>query len=158
MTNNQQQLISNLEKLLQGKGAHASFSDAVAQLPAEMRGKTVPLIPYSIWQLVEHIRIAQWDMLEYCRNPSHSSPSWPDEYWPKETAPASPEHWQQSLDHIASDTGAFLQLLHSSDDICRLIPHADGQTLLQEALQIGDHTAYHTAEIIMLRRLLGCWQ
>ena len=150
-------LIEEIIKLLNGGGAHASLEDALDGLPAELRGVRPDNLPYSIWQLVEHIRIALWDMLEFSRDPNHQSPKWPDEYWPKEIAPANENAWNSSVQQIESDLEQFIGLLRSGD-IYQRLPHGDGQSILREALQIADHNAYHTAEIIMIRRLLGAWK
>ncbi|RVU02027.1 DinB family protein [Mucilaginibacter limnophilus] len=157
MENNQELLIAELVKLLQGGMAHAGFKDAVEGLPADLRGAKPENVPYSIWQLVEHIRIAQWDMLEFSRDANHKSPKWPDEYWPAETAPAGEDEWNKSLTQIENDLEAFISLLKEGD-LYKPFPHGEGQTLLREALQIADHTSYHTGEIIALRRILGAWK
>lgn len=150
-------LIPELIKLLKGGSAHAPFKDAVKGLPAELRGAKTKKLPYTIWQIVEHIRIAQWDMLEFSRDAEHESPEWPDGYWPKEPAPANDAAWRKSLKQIDSDLEEFIELLKTAD-LYAPIPHGDGQTVLREALQIADHTAYHTGEIIVIRRLLGAWK
>jgi len=150
-------LIAELINLLQGGGAHATFKAAVKGLPIEMRGAKTKKLPYTIWQIVEHIRIAQWDMLEFSRDAEHKSPKWPDEYWPKAAAPTSDAAWRKSIKQIESDLEEFIILLNKSD-LYAPIPHGDGQTILREALQIADHTAYHTGEIIVIRRLLGAWK
>jgi hypothetical protein len=150
-------LITELINLLQGGGAHVSLKDAVKGLPAAMRGVKTKDLPYSIWQLVEHIRIAQWDMLEFSKDGAHQSPKWPAEYWPKEAAPASDAAWRKSIKQIESDLEQFTSLMKKAD-IYAPIPHGTGQTILREALQIADHNAYHTAEIVVIRRLLGVWK
>ncbi|MFF5381240.1 DinB family protein [Pedobacter suwonensis] len=150
-------LITELKKLLQGGGAHVGFKDAVAGLPLNLLGEKPSHLPYSIWQLVEHIRIAQWDMLEFSRDGSHQSPKWPDGYWPKELAPKDEATWSNALRQIDDDLQAFIALLDSSD-LYGHIPHGDGQRILTEALQIADHNAYHIAEIVIIRRLLGAWK
>jgi hypothetical protein len=150
-------LINELIKLLEGGGAHATLKDALTGLPAELRGVKPNNLPYSIWQLAEHIRIAQWDMLEFSKDGSHQSPKWPDDYWPKDAEPANEEAWDKTIDQINADRAKFIDLLKSGD-IYKLIPHGEGQTILREALQIADHNAYHTSEIILLRRLLGAWK
>ncbi|MBS1501016.1 MAG: DinB family protein [Bacteroidetes bacterium] len=149
-------LVNELLKLLSGGSAHMGFNDAVDGLPAELRSVKPDNLPYSIWQLVEHIRIAQWDMLEFSKGENHKSPDWPEGYWPKEPAPASDEAWERSLKQIGDDLGEFTALLKRGD-IYRAFPHGHGQSILREALQIADHNAYHTAEIIVIRRLLGAW-
>lgn len=152
------ELVKTLEQLLAGGQAHATFDDAVKHLPAKLRGVVPEGMPYSIWQLVEHIRITQWDILEFSRDPKHQSPSWPEGYWPKETAPADEAAWKKCLAQIKSDLNEFIELLKDPDvDLYAPFPHGDGQHLLREALLIADHTSYHTGEIIVLRRLLGAW-
>jgi hypothetical protein len=153
------ELVKTLEQFLTEGHAHATFDDAVKQLPAKLRGVVPEGMPYSIWQLVEHIRITQWDILEFSRNAKHQSPSWPDEYWPKETAPDSDAAWKKCLAQIKSDLKEFIGLLKApKTDLYAPFPHGDGQHLLREALLIADHTSYHTGEIIVLRRLLGAWK
>jgi len=150
-------LISELVKLLEGGGAHATLKDALDGVPADARGVKPHGLPYSIWQLAEHIRIAQWDMLEFSKDGSHQSPKWPDDYWPKESSPADDATWDKTIQQINTDRDEFIALLKSGD-IYTKIPHGDGQTILREALQVADHNAYHTAEIVLLRRLLGNWK
>jgi len=149
-------LIQELIKLLEGGTAHAGFSEAIEGLDPKLRGVKPGGMPYSIWQLVEHIRIAQWDMLEFSKSADHKSPKWPNEYWPKELAPKNEEAWEQSIEQIENDREAFIKLLQTQN-IYERIPHGDGQTILREALQIADHNSYHTGEIIVIRRLLGSW-
>jgi hypothetical protein len=150
-------LINELIKLLEGRGAHATLKDALANVPADMRGVKPNNLPYSIWQLAEHIRIAQWDMLEFSKDASHNSPKWPDGYWPQESNPPDDAAWEKTIQQINTDRDEFIALL-KSEDIYASIPHGTGQSILREALQIADHTAYHAAEIILLRRLLGIWK
>jgi hypothetical protein len=150
-------LIDELIKMLEGGGAHATLKDALEGIPAEMRGVKPHNLPYSIWQLAEHIRIAQWDMLEFSKDGSHQSPKWPYDYWPKESEPADDETWDKTIEQINSDREKFIALLKTGN-IYAKIPHGDGQSILREALQIADHNSYHTSEIILLRRLLGIWK
>ena len=150
-------LINELIKLLEGGGAHAILKDALDGLPADLRGVKPHNLPYSIWQLAEHIRIAQWDMLEFSKDGNHQSPKWPDDYWPKESCPADDEAWEKTIQQLNNDRDEFIELLKSGD-IYANIPHGDGQSILREALQMADHTSYHTSEIILLRRLLGAWK
>jgi hypothetical protein len=150
-------LIKEITKLLMGGGAHATLKDALADLPANLRGVKVDKLPYSIWQLVEHIRIAQWDMLRFCMEPNHKSPKWPDDYWPKETAPEDDEAWNDSIEQINNDLDEFIGILEHSN-LYEPIPGGSGQTILLEAFQIADHTSYHTGEIIAMRRLLDAWK
>lgn len=156
MEKNDQLIINELVKLLQGGSAHAGFKKAVDGLPAELRGVKAYNLPYTIWQLVEHIRIAQWDMLEFSKEGNHQSPKWPDDYWPKETAPANNTAWEQSIKQIEAELDEFVKLIKHSN-VYAPIPHGSGQTILREALQVADHTAYHIAEIIIIRRLLNAW-
>src|SRR5579872_2691296 len=152
-------VIRELEAALNGGHAHASFEDAVKKVDHKRLGETPGGLPYSIWQLVEHIRISQWDILEFSRNPKHVSPDWPDGYWPKEKTPLHATDWERSLDRIRADRKAFIELLHEAgDEIHTPFPHGDGQSLFREAVLIIDHTSYHTGEIIVLRRLLNDWK
>jgi len=157
MDNQNKKLVAELSKLLLGGNAHADLKDALADLPADLRGKIPDNLPYSIWQLLEHIRIAQWDMLNFCIDPNHKSPKWPDEYWPKEVEPKDNDTWKDSIKEINNDRDEFISLLEKGD-LYQPIPGGSGQTILQEALQMADHTSYHVAEIIVLRRLLGAWK
>lgn len=150
-------LIAALTKLLLGGSAHVSLHGALKGLNPVLRGVKPAYTPYSIWQLVVHIRIAQWDMLQFCKDMSHRSPKWPDEYWPKESAPPDDNAWHGALQQINSNLEEFIELMEHSN-IYQPIPHGKGQTILQEALQIADHNAYHIAEIITLRRILGDWK
>jgi uncharacterized damage-inducible protein DinB len=152
-------LIQNLKELLAGGHAHVSFEDAVKQLPADLQGVTPSGMPYSIWQLVEHIRITQWDILEFSRKPDHVSPEWPSGYWPKEKAPANAAAWKKSLEQIRQDRKAFISLLEQPDaDLYTPFAWGDGQNLLREAMLIADHTSYHTGEIVVLRRMMKAWE
>lgn len=152
-------IVDELIFLLNRGNAHAGFDDAVNGLQEAVLGKKPQGMPYSIWQLVEHIRITQWDILEFSRDSQHQSPEWPAGYWPKEAAPKSMAAFRESVQQIEQDKKAFIALLKDpTNDIYEPFPHGDGQTLLREALVIADHTAYHTGEIIVLRRLLGAWR
>jgi hypothetical protein len=157
MKNEHDVLIAELIKLLNGGSAHASLDEALDGLPAKLRGVKPDNLPYSIWQLVEHIRIAQWDMLKFSRDEKHESPQWPEGYWVKDVAPKDDADWESSLKQIKDDLNEFIDLLKGGD-IYKAIPHGDGQSILREALQIADHNGYHTAEIIVIRRLLGDWK
>jgi hypothetical protein len=151
-------VIKALKELLNGGHAHATFEDAVKEIPVKLRGEVPENMPYSIWQLVEHIRITQWDILEFSSNPKHQSPSWPDEYWPKERAPKDAQSWKESIAQINRERKEFIKLLEAPGaDLYTPFAHGAGQNLLREAMLIADHTSYHTGEIIVLRRLLGNW-
>jgi hypothetical protein len=155
------ELRRELITLLDGGKAHASFDDAVKDFPAKLRGVVPEGLPYSGWQIVEHLRIAQRDILEFSDNAdgSYKSMKWPDDYWPKAAAPADEKAWDESLKQIRADRKAFDKLLHGADDaeLVKAFAWGDGQNLLHEALLIADHNAYHTGELIVARRLLGAW-
>jgi uncharacterized damage-inducible protein DinB len=155
-------LKKELKALLDGGQAHATFDDAVKNMPATLRGIVPDGLPYSAWQIVEHMRIAQNDILEFSDNAEggYKAKKWPDAYWPKEAAPLSEDAWEKTIALIAEDRSAFEKLLEDADDAALVEPFAwgDGQTLLREALLIADHDAYHTGELIVLRRLLGAWK
>lgn len=147
---------AHLVQLLEGRQAHLSFEAAVQDLPVALRGVQPAHVPYSIWQLVDHIRIAQWDILGFSRDAAHQSPPWPAGYWAPDAAPATDAAWDEALAQIGRDRAAFVALLHEpGHDLYAPLAHGDGQTLLREALLIADHTAYHVGQIVLLRRLLG---
>lgn len=145
-------------KLLEGRDAHASLDDAVKDFPMQLRGAKPERAPHSAWQLLEHIRIAQWDILEFCRDPKHVSPQWPEGYWPKEDAPPDDAAWRKSVDGTRSGLKAMRDLVaDKQNDLFAPIPHGAGQTLLREALLVADHTAYHTGQLVLLRQVLEAW-
>jgi len=157
MDHNNKTLVNELSKLLLGGSAHADLKTAIKGLPADLRGVIPDKLPYSIWQLIEHIRIAQWDMLHFCKDADHESPKWPDEYWPKEAAPKNAAAWDDAVEQINNDLDEFIALLEHTD-LYLQVPGGSGQTYLLEALQMADHTAYHVGEIIAIRRLLSAWK
>jgi DinB superfamily len=155
---NQKALLAELTSLLTKGNAHATFEDAIADLTPKIWNQHVPNVPYTIWQLVEHIRIAQWDIVEFSIDPDHESPEFPEGYWPHRDATADEEQWQEALDHIRQTRQRFLHLLHApGTDLLARLPHGTGQTILREAFLIADHAAYHIGEIILIRRLLRAW-
>ena len=154
---NDKTLKAELTKLLLGGSAHISLNDALKNLKPDLRGVKPDNMPYTIWQLVEHIRIAQWDMLLFCKDEEHKSPKWPDEYWVKDRAPADESAWDGAVSQIDSELDEFIELLEHSN-LYQKIPHGDGQTILREALQMADHNAYHIGEILAIRRILGDWE
>jgi len=156
MDNHDKIITAELTKLLLGGSAHVSLQDALKNLKPELRGVKPDHMPYSIWQLVEHIRIAQWDMLQFCKDAEHKSPKWPDDYWPKENVPANEGAWSGAIGQINSDLDEFIELMEHSD-LYQKLQHGDGQTILREALQMADHNAYHIGEIIAIRRILSDW-
>lgn len=138
--------------------AHATFDQAVEGLPPESRGKVPRGAEYSPWQLLEHLRIAQWDILEFSRNPKHKSPAWPEGYWPKEKAPADAKAWDRSLREFRRDLKKMVEMVRDDEtDLFARIPHGEGQTILREALLLADHNAYHVGQLVLVRRLLGVW-
>jgi DinB superfamily len=156
---NDKLLRKHLINLLEGGDAHATFDDAVAGLPAALQGKTPKGAEHSPWQLLEHLRIAQWDILEFAVNPKHKSPKWPEGYWPKIAEPPDHKAWQKSVQAFRSDVKRFTRLLaNDSTDLFAKIPHGDGQTVLRQALLAADHNAYHLGQLVLVRRLLGVWK
>lgn len=153
-------LRKQLVALLKGGQAHATFDDAIKDLPPDMRGTVPPDLPYSAWQLLEHLRIAQHDILNFSAPPTggYHPIQWPDAYWPKTPNPPSPEAWDHSIRAIQSDLKTFIALIENpSSDLFKPFRWGDGQNLLREALLVADHTAYHLGELVVLRRLLGAW-
>jgi hypothetical protein len=152
-------LRDELVRLLSGEGAHADFEAAVQDFPSEMRSAKPAGTPHSAWELLEHLRIAQWDMLEFSRDPKHKSPDWPSGYWPPQPAPPDEAAWERSVAQFRSDREAMKKLVSDpKSDLFARIAHGKGQTLLREALQMADHNAYHVGELVFLRRLLGAWK
>jgi len=155
-------LEKELIALLEGGHAHATFEDAVRGFPEKLRGVVPEGLPYSGWQILEHLRFTQRDMLDFSDNEdgSYKEHKWPEAYWPKEVAPPSEKAWQGAIDAIHADRKAFVKLLQGANETELVKPFAwgDGQSLLKEALQIADHNAYHIGELIVIRRLLGAWK
>jgi hypothetical protein len=145
--------------LLRGGHAHVQFDRAVAGMPYRLQGRRPRGLPYSPWQLLEHIRISLWDMLEFSRSRHHVSPKWPDEYWPKNPAPPGPSSWVKSVAAVRKDMRTMERLVADpkTDPYARL-PWGTGQSVMLEALQIADHNAYHLGQLIVVRRLLGAWK
>jgi hypothetical protein len=156
-----EELRKQLVALLDGGQAHATFEDAVKDFPVELRGVVPDGLPYSAWQLLEHMRLAQRDILNFSAPPTggYRGLKWPDAYWPKETVPASKDAWDQSVAAIEADRSKFKELITKPGaDLAKPFLWGNGQNLLREALLIADHQAYHTGEMILLRRLLGAWK
>ncbi len=152
-------IVDNLIHLIEKGNAHASLDNALQDMPYSVLGKRPENLPYSIWQLAEHIRIAQWDILEFSKSAKHVSPKWPDGYWPKEAEPSSDAAWRKCVDAIKADRQEFIDLIkNAGDDLYKPFEHGDGQSLLKEALVLADHNSYHTGEIIIIRRLLKAWK
>lgn len=148
-------------ELLKGKNAHIDFDSAISRIPVAHRGRKLPGSPHTLWQLLEHIRIAQWDILEFSRNPEHVSPKWPDGYWPsseaaiESAAPPSEAAWRKSVAAVRAGLVAMQDLVaNPKSDLLTPLAHGDGQTLLREALLVADHNAYHLGQLVLLRKML----
>ena len=150
------QLRTHVQRLLDWHDAHASFEDAVSGIPAEFRGRQPAGLPYSPWQLLEHLRLAQEDILAFCVNPAYEEKSWPEGYWPGSAAPVG-DAWERSVEGFRVDREALKELA-SKADLFAAIPHGTGQTYLRELLLVADHNAYHIGELVVVRRLLGIWR
>ena len=151
-------LRQHLVKLLKGGDAHADFEQAIQDFPAELRGKTPEGAEHSPWEVLEHLRIAQWDILDFSRNPDYQERKWPQDYWPATPAPPDPKSWDRSVSAFCEDLKAMCSLIEDeSTNLYARIPHGNGQTILREALVVADHNAYHLGEMVLLRRLLGAW-
>lgn len=157
--NRDRQLRAHVVYLLRGKGAHLDFEKSIAELPADLRGAEPLKMPHSPWQLLEHLRICQWDILEYCRDPNHVSPNFPDGYWPQSADPPSDHAWDECVAAFRSDLQTMIDLVDDPEtDLLAQIPHGkQGHTILREALLVADHNAYHLGQMVMVRRALGAW-
>jgi hypothetical protein len=146
-------------RLLDWKEAHAGYDAAIAGIPPDRRGSAPSGLPYSPWQLIEHLRITQHDILDFCRNPKYEEMNWPDDYWPADTAPPSADAWDESIRRFREDRDALKALAADPQiDLAATIPHGTAQTYLRELLLVADHSAYHVGELIVVRRLLGIWK
>ncbi len=153
-----QSLREHLLYLLRGGGAHVDFDSAIADLPARLRGAKTPGVPHSPWRLIEHMRIAQWDILEFSRDPKHVSPAFPVGYWPADDAPPDDAAWERCVTAFRSDLKAIQDMVvDNATDLLARIPHGDGQTILREVLLVADHNSYHIGQLVVLRRALGAW-
>ncbi len=156
--NQDQALREHLLYLLRGGGAHLDFESAIAGLPVEFRGVRPAGVPHTPWRLLEHMRIAQWDILEFSRNPRHASPEFPDGYWPQGDAPPDEAAWERSAAAFRADLQAMQTLVADhATDLFAPIPHGTGQTILREALLVADHNSYHLGQLVVVRRALGAW-
>jgi len=152
-------LRAQLADFLDWKSAHVGFDDALTGLPAKSRGVVPKGFAHSIWQVVEHIRLAQHDILDFSRNPRYQELKWPDDYWPASPVPKSSAVWNRALADYRTERRAMQRLVATPRiDLLAKIPHGSGQTVLREVLLVADHTAYHVAQIVDLRRALGIWQ
>jgi len=151
-------LREHLLYLLRGGGAHLDFEKAIAGLPPELRGVKPAGLPHRPWRLLEHLRIAQWDILRFCLDPRHVSPPFPEGYWPQGDAPPDPAAWDRSVAAFRADLLSVQALVSDpATDLFAPLPHGQGQTVLREALLVADHNAYHLGQLVVVRRLLGAW-
>ena len=156
---NDKLLREHLIYLLKDGGAHAKFDEVIDGIPPKVRGQKPQDLPHSPWMLLEHMRIAQWDILDFSRNPKYKSLEWPAGYWPPTEAPPSAAAWDKSVRDFHSDLKAMQDLVaNPKTDLFAKIPWGDGQTILREALLVADHNAYHLAQIVDARRALGNWK
>jgi DinB superfamily len=148
----------HLVDLLKGGSAHVQFADTIEGFPSNKRGTFAQGLPHTGWQLLEHARIAQWDILEFSRNAKHVSPGFPEGYWPKTPGPPTEAEWEKSVQAFDRDLREMIELINNPrTDLYAKIPHGDGQTILREALVLADHNAYHLGQLVDLRRALGAW-
>ena len=157
--NNDERLREHVLYLLRGGGAHLSFEQAIADLPPELRGAKPDRVPHTPWRLLEHMRICQWDILEYSRNPQHVSPEWPEGCWPPHDALPTDDAWDNSVEAFRADLQAMQNLVADPEvDLLAPIPHGqNGHTILREALLVADHNAYHLGQLVVVRQALGVW-
>jgi len=156
---NDKALRQHLIKLLNGGDAHADFDQVIEDFPVELRGKTPQGAEHSPWQLLEHLRIAQWDILDFSRNPEYKTMEWPKDYWPETPTPPDAKAWDKSVEAFHADLKAMSDLVEDEKtDLFARITHGDGQTILREALVLADHNSYHVGQLLLLRRLLGAWK
>lgn len=146
-----------ISKILNKSEAHVDWKEALEKVPVKARGVRPPGSPHSLWELLEHARIAQWDILEFSRDPKHVSPDFPSGYWPDSPEPPSEAAWEKSAKDFLKDMESMAKLFVDAKDILSAIPHGSGQTILREALLSADHNAYHLGQFVLIRRLLGNW-
>jgi hypothetical protein len=152
-------LRQHLVKLLEGGSAYATFDKIIADFPANRRGEIPKGLPHSAWMLLEHLRLAQWDILEFSRNPKYKEMKWPDDYWPKAAAPPDDAAWDRSIASFHHDLSSMKTLVSDpKTDLFAKIPWGEGQTILREALLVADHNSHHLGQLIDVRRLLGIWK
>ena len=158
MTIDNKSIVQQLIDLITKGNAHVTFEKAVENISFKNIGIKPHNLPYTIWMLVEHLRIAQADILDFSINPGYKELNWPDEYWPKNEIPNDESEWKKCLNQIFKDREQFINLLNQPDiDLLKPFAHGSGQNLLREALLIADHNSYHTGEIVLIRRLLNDW-
>ena len=144
--------------LLDGEGAHATFDQAVHGFPAKLRGAKPDGLPHTGWQVLEHMRMAQWDILDFSVNPKYKAMAWPDDYWPKRDSPRAGE-WEKSVRQFHADLAAMRKLIaNPKTDLHTPIPWGDGQTVLREAMLVADHNSYHLGQLVLVRKALDAWK
>jgi len=155
LSNNDRQLREHVLQLLRGGDAHIHLDDLIKDFPLDRINEKIEGVPYTAWQVLEHMRIAQWDILEFSRDADHISPSFPEGYWPSPDTPAGLESWNQSVESFRSDLQAMQNLVNDDSlDLMTPLPHGTGQTILREALLVADHNAYHLGTLVLMKRLL----
>lgn len=155
---NEAALRKQLLAQLQARQAHMSFDDVVADFPMTLINVRPPDVTYTPWHVIEHIRIAQWDILEFVRNPAHVSPNWPKGYWPDPASDATPEQWENTIEGFYKDMRHVEALASDpATDLFSPIPHGSGQTILREILLVADHNAYHIGELGLMRQIIQAW-
>ena len=156
--NHDREVREHIVALLKGGSAHVHFMDAIEGFPEAKRGSYVEGLPHTGWQLLEHVRIAQWDILEFSRNPKHVSPGFPEGYWPKTPGPPDEAAWDKAVAAFQHDLQEMIKFVKNpKTDLYGRIPHGEGQTVLREALLLADHNSYHLGQLVDLRRALGAW-
>jgi len=154
-----QSLRDHVLELLRGRSAHLDFDKAIGGLPPELRGAKAAGLPHTVWQLLEHLRIGQWDILEFSRDKGHVSPKWPEGYWPETAAPPDEAAWNRSIETFRRDLQELRDLVADPrTDLHAKIPWGDGQTILREVMLVADHNAYHLGQIVCVRQALGAWE
>lgn len=155
---NNGKLRDHLVKLLTSREAHIDFETTLANFPTDKINSQIPNIPYTPYQVLEHMRIAQWDILEFSRDANHISPKFPQGYWPEKRFTATADDWTKSLEAFRNDLQQMIELVEDeSTDLFARIPHGTGQTILREVLLTADHNAYHLGQLVLMRRSLGVW-
>jgi hypothetical protein len=156
---NDQSLRKHVLELLDGGYAHATFEKVIADFPEKLHGEVPKGLPHSAWVLLEHMRLAQWDILDFSRNPKYKELKWPDDYWPKSPAPPNATAWDKSVKSFRNDLAEMKSLVADpKTDLFAKIPWGDGQTILREAMLVADHNAHHLGQLIDVRRLLEIWK
>jgi hypothetical protein len=157
--NNEKLLRQQLAKMLDWGEAHVDFQTVLDDLPFELQGRVPDGMPHSAWQLLEHMRIASWDIVEFSRGAQHKSPKWPEGYWPATVAPPDNKAWKRSVDSFLDDLEGMRKLISDPKrDLFEPLAHGSGQTLLREALLAADHNAYHLGQLVLVRKALGAWK